>query len=159
MIREYEFYHGAVLKRLLQGDNCVILRQFTDGHSYGAAYVVNNDTGLYIKHSTSRLSPWTFTFSQDHQTDIDTMYKEFGEVFVCLVCRDDGIVCLSYTQLKGVLDENFTTEWIRVARRKREKYMVSGSDGKLRVKIGENEFPSKVLSSRLPTSDIEIASI
>jgi hypothetical protein len=150
MIREYEFYHGAVLKRLVQSDSRITLQQFVSDHSYGAAYIVNGNIGLYIKHSTGRLSPWSFTFSPDHQADIDAMYKRFGEVFICLVCKDDGVVCLDYLQLKSVLDERFTTtEWVRVARHKREKYSVSGSDGKLRVKIGENEFPTKVFARRL----------
>jgi hypothetical protein len=144
MIREYEFYHGAVLKYLLQGAQVVELRQFRGGHSYGAAYVVNEKVGLYIKHSTSRLSPWSFTFLKEHQDDIKNLKECFEYVFICLVCHDDGIVCLEYTELKYVLDQKYATEWVRVARRRREKYAVSGSDGRLKAKVGEKDFPAKI---------------
>lgn len=39
----------------------------------------------------------------------------------------------------------YQTKSIRVSRSTREKYAVSGTDGKLAYKIGNSDFPQKVL--------------
>ena len=97
------------------------------------------------------MTPWRFSFQQKHQNEIREMKERFNEVFLVLVCGDDGVVTLGYDELKKILDEQHNeVEWIAVARRPREKYTVTGSDGKLRYKIGENEFPDKILKV-LPT--------
>jgi len=156
VIREFEFYHGAVLGRLIRGSEGLSLEQYP-GFGRNAAYVINKRVGLYIKHSTNRLTPWSFTFKQEHQDEIHEMRSVLEQVFVALVCWEDGVVCLSYDELKVILDENHnTSEWIRVARRTREKYTVSGSDGKLRYKIGENEFPEKILEHLVRASDLTL---
>lgn len=149
MIREFEFYHGVVLSRLVHGNVPVQIYPFPT--TSNASYVLNGAVGLYIKHSAKRLTPWRFSFQQEHQNEIQKMKDKFEDVFLALVCGDDGVVILSYQELKKILDEQHEeTEWISVSRRTREKYTVSGSDGKLKYKIGENEFPSKVLE-KLPS--------
>jgi hypothetical protein len=147
MIREYEYFHGAVFTRLMRGTTGIKIEKYTEGTN-NASYVVNGMVGLYIKHSTNRLSPWVFTFKHGHQEEIRQMYKRFGLVFTVLVCSDDGMVCLSYPELKLALDElHNPTEWVKVARRTRQKYTITGSDGKLKTKVGENEFPLKLLQA------------
>lgn len=144
MIREFEFYHGVVLSRLVHGKVPVQIHTYPTESN--ASYVLNNSVGLYIKHSTKRMTPWRFSFQQKHQNEIQEMKDKFDEVFLVLVCGDDGVVTLSFKELKKILDEQHDeVEWIAVSRRPREKYTVSGSDGKLKYKIGENEFPSKIL--------------
>lgn len=149
MLKEFEFYHGVVLSRLVHGDVPVQIHTFpTDSN---ASYVLNGSVGLYIKHSTKRMTPWRFSFQKKHQNEIQQMRDKFDYVFLILVCGDDGVVTLSYDELKKILDEQHDeVEWISVSRRPREKYAVTGSDGKLRHKIGENEFPDKILAV-LPT--------
>jgi hypothetical protein len=145
MIREFEFYHGAALTRLIHGGTAVSIERYS-GLGGNAAYVINNRVGLYIKYSANRLSPWTFTFKEEHQDEISEMKSVLNDVFVALVCRDDGIACLNYAELKFILDDQHEeVEWVRVSRRPREKYAVTGSDGKLKTKIGDNEYPSKVV--------------
>ena len=74
------------------------------------------------------------------------MKNKFDNVFLVLVCGDDGVVTLSYDELKKILNEQYDeVEWIAISRRPREKYAVTGSDGKLKYKIGENEFQDKIL--------------
>ena len=147
MLRDFELHHGAVLARLIHGDTPVSLTLYPTPSN--SSYVINGHIGLYIKYSTKRMTPWNFSFAKAHQDEIKKMKEELGEVFVVLVCESDGLVTLSYEELKKVLDENHEeTEWIRVARRPREKYSVSGTDGKLKCKIGENEFPRKILAVR-----------
>lgn len=151
MLKEFEFYHGVILSRLVHGSDPVRINTYpTDSN---ASYVLNSAVGLYIKHSTKRMTPWRFSFQKKHQNEILEMKEKFNEVFLILVCGDDGIVTLGYKELKKILDEQHEeVEWIAVSRRPREKYTVKGSNGKLKYKIGENEFPNKILK-KLPKLD------
>ncbi|MCF7887764.1 MAG: hypothetical protein K9L76_00645 [Candidatus Omnitrophica bacterium] len=154
MIKEFEKYHGAVFTRLLHGisETVTIDTYPTKSH---ASYVVNKKIGLYIKHSTNRMTPWVFTFKKIHQDEIIEIKNKLGEIYIVFVCHDDGIVCLSFDEFKKVLDHNHEDiEWVRIARNPRQKYSVSGKDGKLRFKIGENEFPKKLFDSSTPKPGI-----
>ncbi len=144
-MNEFEFFHGAALVRLLHGHGSAI-KIATYSSPGNASYVVNGKVGLYIKHSTKRLSPWRFSFKKEHQDEIRTLRQVYGEVFILLVCHDDGVVSLSYTELKKILNESHEEyEWISVARNRRQEYTVKGSDGKLDTKIAKNDFPSKII--------------
>lgn len=147
MIHEFEFYHGAVLTKIaLDGHDSDIKSYNSPSRS---SYVINNKIGLYIKHSTNRLTPWSFSFAREHQTEIQEMSEAFDNVFIALVCGKDGIVCLSFKELKYVLDDEHNDhEWVRVSRRPREKYTIKGSDGKMRFKIAHSDFPSKLFSTQ-----------
>jgi hypothetical protein len=157
MIKEYEFYHGAVLAKIAH--YCtpgVNIKPYPSGTN--ASYIIQNRIGLYIKHSSSRMSPWQFSFSDSHQDEILEMKIKLGTVFVALVCRDDGVVCLSFEELKVVLNEvHDRYEWIRVSRRPREKYEIKGSDGRLLVKIGASDFPAKLFRRGLVKIPISVS--
>ena len=144
MLKEFEFFHGVVFSRILHGGNApVSIRSYPT--SDNASYVVNDNAGIYIKYSSKRMSPWRFSFQKEHQDEILEMKNKLGEIYTILVCNDDGIVCLSFDELKEVLDtEHDTVEWISVARGPREKYEIKGHDGKLRLKIGNSDFPAKI---------------
>jgi len=144
MTREFEFYHGVVLSRLVHASQPVSVELYPT--SSNSSYVVNKKVGLFVKYSKKRLTPWNFSFKKEHQDEILEMKNKLYEVFLVLVCHDDGIVTLSFEETKHVLDEiHEDVEWIRVARKPRAKYTITGSDGKLKYKIGDNEFPKKVL--------------
>jgi hypothetical protein len=146
MIKAFEFYHGLVFARILHGTQCPIsIRPF---HSVSnASYVVNDAIGIYIKYSTKRMTPWRFTFLKEHQAEIDLLKTNFKNVFLVLVCNDDGVVCLDYLELKQILDNQLDPiEWISATRHKRQMYAVKGSNGKLDFKIGQNDFPEKIFA-------------
>ena len=146
MIKEFEFYHGAVLSRLAHADQPVSLKLYPTRSN--ASYVINDKVGIFVKHSSKRMSPWGFSFNKTHQDEILEMKNKLEQVFILLVCFDDGIVTLNFDELKKVLDDiHRAVEWIRVSRNPREKYSVSGSDGILKFKIGGNEFPGKILKT------------
>lgn len=144
MINEFEFFHGAVFSRILhsrpQGTN---LKAYSSGDN--AAYVLNEKIGLYIKHSSRRLSPWRFTFLPSHQKSFAKLKEKYGHTYLILVCNNDGIVILSFVDLMKVLDDNIKdAEWISVTRGKGKMYAVKGSDGKLEFKVGRNMFQQKL---------------
>lgn len=147
MIKEFEQYHGAVFSRLLhKTQNKIAIRTYPSQSN--ASYILDEKMGLYIKHSTKRMSPWIFTFKKTHQDEILEMKKKLEEVFIVFVCYTDGIVCISFDELKLILDQyHEEVEWVRICRRPREKYALVGKDGHLKFKIGENEFPKKLLDT------------
>jgi hypothetical protein len=144
MIKEFEFFHGLVFARILhRTQSTPSLKLFRSGSN--ASYVVNGSTAIYIKYSSKRMTPWRFTFRSEHQAEIDLLKSKFDRVFLLLVCNDDGVVCLSYSELKQLLDnQHAPIEWISATRHKREMYAVKGSNGELDFKIGKNDFPEKL---------------
>lgn len=146
MIKEYERYHGVAFNRLVHGaGGPVSIKRYNQiSHS---CYVIDDHIGAFIKYSTKRLSPWSFTFKKEHQDEILKMHSMLKSVFIILVCGEDGIVSLSYDELKLLLDDNHDNyEWVGVWRNAREKYKISGTDGKLEFKIGDNEYPAKLFT-------------
>jgi hypothetical protein len=145
MIKEYEYYHGAVILGLMQGlNNNLTIKPFLSNSN--SSYVIFDKAGLYIKHSTKRMAPWQFTFLRNHQDEILEMKNKYKEVYVLLVCNDDGVVCIDYNSLKQLLDENHEeSEWIRVTKKAGGMYTINGKNGSLKYKVGRNEFPKKII--------------
>ena len=146
MIKDFEFYHGIVLSRLLHNtDRSIAITRFSNLDN--ASYVVNGELGIYIKFSKKRMSPWSFTFTKNHQDEILKMSEKFKQIFVTLVCGNDGIACLSFKEFKQILDnQHEDIEWVSVSRGARKMYSVKGRDGALAFKLGNNEFPNKLFS-------------
>jgi hypothetical protein len=146
MIKEFEFYHGVAFARIIHATRRALsIKPFQSASN--ASYVVNDTIGIYIKHSAKRMTPWRFTFMKDHQKEIDLLKSNFKDVFLILVCSDDGVVCISYSELKKILDhQHDPIEWISATRHKRQMYAVRGSNGELDFKVGQNDFPSKIFS-------------
>lgn len=144
MIKDFEFFHGIVFSGLVHGMNKeVSIKNFPTPDN--ASYIINNKIGIYIKYSKKRLSPWRFSFQKRHQDEMLKMKQELENVFLLLVCHDDGVVTLSFNEVKRILDNSFEeVEWISATRNKRQMYAVEGSDGKLSFKIGRDEFPKKI---------------
>ena len=60
---------------------------------------------------------------------------------------DDGIACVDFDRFKQVLDEHHEDqEWVRVSRKPRETYRISGNDGKMENPLPKNSFP-KIISN------------
>ncbi len=146
MIRDFEFYHGLVFARILHATQRPLsIRPFQSVSN--SSYVVNETVGIFIKYSSKRMTPWRFTFMKEHQEEIELLKGSYQKAFLVLVCSDDGVVCLSYDELKRILDcQHDPIEWISATRHKREMYSVRGSDGELDFKIGQSEFPSKLFA-------------
>lgn len=73
------------------------------------------------------------------------MRQLLKDIIIVFVCNDDGVVALSYPELKQILNEEYKqAEWVSISRKKREMYLVKGSDGKLNFKIGESDFVKKI---------------
>lgn len=144
MIKEFEFFHGVVFTQIIHAaKNGISVKPYPTEDN--ASYVINDKIGLYIKYSAKRLSPWIFSFQTRHQDEISEMKNNIGEVLLLLVCNDDGVVVLSFNELKQILDESHgETEWISVARSQRKMFSVKGSDGELQFKVARNDFLDRI---------------
>jgi hypothetical protein len=153
MISEFEFFHGAVLTRMLHAtQQMMMIAPYSEFDN--ASYVVNERKGVYIKYSTKRLSPWRFSFQMRHYEMILEMKRDLGEVFVVLVCNDDGAVVLTFEEFRQVVTgESDTGQWISAARNRREMYLIKGSEGKLEFKIGKDDFSEKLFGLKSPVPE------
>jgi hypothetical protein len=144
MINEFEIYHGIAFSRILHGAKAeVSFSSYRDDDN--STYILNGKVGLYIKYSTKRLSPWRFSFTKDQQENFIELREKFKNAFLALVCQKDGVVLLSFDEVRQILDEKIdAVEWISVSRGKGKMYSVKGSDGELEFKIGKNMFPEKL---------------
>lgn len=143
---DYTFFHGHALVRLIQNPETYGI-EIIHGNN---CYLINKKSGIYLKHSTKRISPWQFTFLPDHLNEIVALSRNIKNLFLVLICNDNGICCLDFEEtaqliMLGNMDQ---TKSIRVSRAAREKYAVSGTDGKLKYKIGNSDFPWKVLETK-----------
>jgi hypothetical protein len=144
MINEFEFFHGAALARMLHATQQTMMVALYSEFD-NASYIINESKGVYIKYSTKRLSPWRFSFQKRHHEKILEMRRDLGEVFVVLVCNDDGAVVLTFEEFQQVVtSDSDTGQWISAARNRGEMYLIKGSEGKLAFKIGKNEFSEKI---------------
>lgn len=152
MIGEFEFFHGAVFTRMLHGtQQALSIAPYSE--SDNAAYVINGNKGIYIKYSTKRLSPWRFSFQKRHHEKVMEMKRDIGEVFVILVCNDDGAVVLSFDEFQQVAKNGQEAgEWLSAARNRRQMYLVKGPEGRLAFKVGKDDYSAKIfgLSASLP---------
>ena len=74
------------------------------------------------------------------------MGRESTQTYLyALVCGEDGVACLNKVEYQELLNDEFEPiEWIKAARRPREKYTLSGSDAARPFKIGDNGSPAKI---------------
>lgn len=148
--------HGVVLKRLWYA----LSEELPSAHFHldkgisRSSYTLNGiiparlgrgkraQAGLFVKYATDRVSPWSYSFSKHHQDEMRQLYQDCGELFVAFVAGDDGIAGINYEKLKQILDDNHEAqEWVRVSRKPRQNYRISGNDGVLEGPLARNSFP------------------
>jgi hypothetical protein len=151
MSDEYEFYQGVVLRQLVvHSELSIILRPFVRGGRINA-FVINGKIGVFIKHSSKRMSPWRFTFNLDQVSDLLDLEAVCFDSFVVFVCGDDGLVTLDVASLHQIVSFQDTEHaWIRVDRPPRSQYNVSGNRAAL---------PSKVANGTSPIHDVILSKV
>lgn len=139
----FEFYHGAALLKIIKSNKYKKIELLSNNNS---VYLIDDKYGLYIKYSQKRISPWVFTFDKVHIDEISEVYGLLKNVYIVLICHDDGICCLNWQEFNTVLSiqDNIYPKWIKAIRKINEKYSVFGSDGNLQHKIGISDFPDKL---------------
>jgi hypothetical protein len=152
-IHQFEFFHGAVLTRLVRTHAPVTLRLIeTAPKESWAAYRLNDSVDLIIKHSatprrrkTDRSARyWTFTFGAQEVADLRSRVDE-ALVSVALVCGDRRVagnkvkntmeICrLDAGQIALVLDlRSATQQQLSIEAIPRKKLVVRGNGRVIKV--------------------------
>jgi hypothetical protein len=136
MSDEYEFYQGVVLRQLIVGsDISLTLTPFLREGRVNA-FVVNGRVGVFIKHSAKRMPPWRFTFNIDQASDLLNLETRLIHSFAVFVCGDDGLVTLSMASLHDIVSfQDSEHAWVRIERKPRSQYSVSGNRAELLYKV------------------------
>jgi hypothetical protein len=138
MLDEYEFYQGAVLRQLVVGNDVSLTLSFRPFLREGriTAFVMNGRIGLYIKHSSKRMSPWRFSFTIEQAADLLNLEARFPDSFVVFVCETDGLVTLPFSELQDIVDFHQTDNaWVSVSRPPRAQYAIAGNKDELDRKV------------------------
>jgi len=137
------FFHGAAIIRIIRHESFKTVKVYEENN---CSYLINKTAGIYTKYSQKGYTNWRFTFSEDHVREITEMREGIRQVYVTLICNEDGICCLDWSEFTTVIstESELYPKWIGVSRMKGEKYSVWGSDGELRHKIGNSDFPRKI---------------
>jgi hypothetical protein len=142
MTKDINFFHGLAIARIVNSKS-IFLNKIDR-----SVYSLDDEIYFYIKHSTKRMSPWIFTFLHNQVEKIVSFNNSNNKIYIVLVCNDDGICCLDFKEFNAVISykNSLYPKWIKVSRKKGEKYFVVGSDGKLKNKIGNSDYPRKLFS-------------
>jgi hypothetical protein len=136
MIRDYEKYHGIVLRALVAESSQPLTIAVDDIHGRINGYVVNQRVAIYIKHSSKRLTPWRFGFSSDHIGELNYLKGKYKSLYVVLICGIDGFACLSYPKLLEIAaDAPNEPLSIGLARSRNQMYGVYGAKRMLDRKV------------------------
>jgi hypothetical protein len=136
MFDEYEFYQGVVLRSIIvDGDLAITVKPFVNEGRI-SAFVVNSRFGVFMKHSSKRMSPWRFTFNLDQVSDLLDLEGRYFDSFVVFVCGTDGLVTLDVATLHQIVTFNDVEHaWVAIERKPRTQYSVRGNRTELPNKI------------------------
>jgi hypothetical protein len=135
MFDDYELYQGVVLRQLVVGATSTI--QVSPFRREGRinAFVVNEKVGVFVKHSSKRMSPWRFTFHVEHENDLSELEAAYP-AYVAFVCGEDGIVTIDTATLHELVSFDDTEQaWVRIDRKPRSLYGLAGNRSEFRYKI------------------------
>lgn len=136
MLDDYELYQGVVLRQIVVESHAAV--QVTPFERAGRvnAYILGEKIGLFIKHSSKRMSPWSFTFHIDQIGDLLDLEIAYPVSFCAFVCGIDGVVTLDIGTLHQLVTfENSDAAWLRISRKPRTMYSVGGNRGDLPQKV------------------------
>jgi hypothetical protein len=136
MIKEYEFYQGVVLRQLaVEADYSLSFRPFVREGRINA-FVVNGRVGVYMKHSSKRMSPWPFSFNIEQAADLLDLEQKYPDSFIVFVCHEDGLVALSLADLHEIVNfQESDNAWVNISRPPRTQYELTGNKGELGNKV------------------------
>ena len=151
MFRDQELFHGAAFARLLRRSGRATV---TPAEAHPSAYLIEvGDSAVTVLFKVNRVrrkSPWQFTFTAteaDALTGLENSFPSHRR-FVALICRLDGVCCLTEEQVLFVLGGELAGRAITVRRPRDGSYRVSGPDRrKLKETIPQNAWPCALFAS------------
>jgi hypothetical protein len=97
-INDDHLYHGAALTQIAEFPTFKAINAFSaNGEKSRSAFIVNHDTGIYLKYATSPTKRWkeyVFTFTETHLAELEALKSHHARVFIVLVCRKAKEICV-----------------------------------------------------------------
>lgn len=132
MTGEYEQYHGAAIREIIVETNRPLRICASDDHGRVNAFILEGNIGIYIKHSSKRLPPWQFVYTNDNLLELQRLARLCERVWLLHVCGRDGIVAISTVEFETInATDAETTRFVRVDRDRNTMYRVNGTSRKL----------------------------
>ena len=142
MFDEYENYQGLVLRHLIVGAGVPITLAPFVTRGRVSAFILNFKIGVFVKHSSKRMSPWRFTFHIDQVADLLDLEDAYFTSFVAFVCGSDGLVSLDIGTVHTLVKfDDKEQAWIRITRNPRSMYDVAGNRAELPKKTARGPGP------------------
>ena len=139
MINEFKQYHGSVFAELID-ESIVPITLFRPDLSNNAIYILNAEIGLYVKHSTKRISPWRFTFHSEHLDELWKLDESVEKLFLVLVCGRSEIAVIDAEEAKKLLPRQSKEScWVSVRTGHNTMLEVEGTLGSLSRKIRKSK--------------------
>lgn len=127
MIRDFERYHGLVLRRLVIESDVPVSIKKQDSLGRINSFLIDEFFFIHIKHCAKRLPPWQFSFTREQISEVGELNSRYGCGWLIFVCGIDGLVSLSYEEFVNmVVLGTVGGATIRVDRSPRKQYRVSG---------------------------------
>lgn len=152
MIGEKERYHGVMLHRILRGSEGVaVTLEMMNGFG-GLSYLVNDSTPLYVKYSTSRTTPWAFTFTPEQRDNVIELDRAYQMVWLAFVCGNEGVLAVKWDwadeNLIKVTDNGSFS--LTITRRRSHQFRISGAGAVGGpIPVAESTFPRDIIASSL----------
>lgn len=111
-------YYGAAVIQIAEDEHYTSINQFSDtngttSQKMRCAYVVNHDTGVYLKYlKMTRRSTWdnkatheyVFQFSRAELNKIELLATRHPKCFIGMICiESEEIICLSKAELDQLI--------------------------------------------------------
>lgn len=135
MLRDYELFHGAILREIIISASRPITIAVDDIDGRINSFVLDGRAAISLKHCEKKLTPWSFTFSMDQINELIRLKERYGKLWMGLICWKDGVVFITPQQFLTLTSSSETQHWIRVHRAKNQMYSLRGSGGELDSKI------------------------
>jgi hypothetical protein len=142
MSLDFEASQGLVLRAIIVGATPPISVEPFNRHGRLDAFVFDRKVGVFIKYSTKRLTPWPFTFHIEQVSELLDLETEYSTAFVVFVCGVDGLVTIDMATLHDLVSFKESEQaWLRIERKPRTLYSLSGNRAELTNKVPRGVVP------------------
>ncbi|SFV07297.1 hypothetical protein [Alicyclobacillus macrosporangiidus] len=142
-IHEMDGYHGRALMQIIRSDEFTSINRYDT--SIRSAYVINHNTGLYVKYTTRENSPWRFSFSADEWSRLTPFASRYPRMFMLFVCGYSKFCVLDCSQFISVTSLTGESCWTEISREPGTFFRVRGNVGVLDGSVPPSAYPRRVL--------------
>jgi hypothetical protein len=152
VIGEKERYHGIAIYRLIRGaQGSSVAVEAIEGFG-GVAYLINGRVPIYLKYSTSRISPWAFSFAVEQRVNVTELRGTYGLAWLVFVCGNEGVVAADWEWASQELirSPDLGAFSLTISRRRLHQFRISGAGAQGgSIPIAEKTYPDAVLVSSI----------